>query len=114
MKEELTQAELDRIFYGKPPVVEARFYNSLILDVPASRAAGERIEKTIPFIHLKCVKEGVETTRPATKLDQRDHAQAWQAFQKEEQAHELPGQVSDIRKDDCNPYRPDHFKVETG
>ena len=113
MKEELTQAELDDIFYGKRPKVEARFYNSLELDVPASRAAGERIEKTMPFIHLKCVKEGVEVTRPATKLDQREYAQAWQAFQKEEQAHELPGQVPDLRED-CDGIAVPLRKAESG
>ena len=113
LKEELTQAELDAIFYGKPPVVVARFFNRQVLDPQASKEAGTRIEKTLPFIHLKCEKEGVENTRPVQAADKKRYAQEWLAFE-EDQANELPGQVQDLRAEDCDPYPAEHFRVKTG
>lgn len=96
MKEELTQAELDAIFYGKQPKVEASFYKETILDVPASQAAGHRVEREQDYIHLRCVKEGSEFRRPAQAQDKRDFVREWIAY-REEQKHELPGQVQDAR-----------------
>ena len=99
MRDDLTQAELDEIFYGKPPTVVARFYTERVTDVPASRAAGERMFKDQVMIHLKCEKERTETNRPAQAQDKKQFHQEWLAFQMEEQQDELPGQVQDLRSE---------------
>lgn len=105
MRDELTQAELDEIFYGAKPVVEARFFSHEVIDVTASRAAGQRVMKVMPYVELKCEREKAYISRPAQPQDSHNHKAAWMAYQKEI-ADERPRQVPEVRPEttgDCEP-----------
>jgi hypothetical protein len=94
VREELTQAELDAIFYGKKPKVSARFFAKEVLDPDASRAQGQRVTKAVDYVELQCIKENAFITRPARPQDIRDHRSAWDAYQKE-QSHADEREVQD-------------------
>jgi hypothetical protein len=71
--EELSQAELNEIFYGKKPTVEAVFLDCEVTDPVASRAAGRKVTKMLTHVQLSCIREDTMITRPATKKDERDY-----------------------------------------
>jgi hypothetical protein len=81
MRDLLTQAELNNIFYGEKPTVEVRFYSKEKVDSTASREAGHRVMKDADYIHLKCEKEKTEIQRPAQLEDQRRYPAAWAAYE---------------------------------
>ncbi len=83
MRDELTQAELDEIFYGPPPKVVARFFDKEVLDPAASRAAGCRVNKTSTYVELECVKEEAKNIRPMSVQDKKLFPQAWAEYQRE-------------------------------
>ena len=91
MRDELSPAELNLEFYGKPPVVTARFYDKEVLDVSASRTAGHRVMCNKVYIHQIAAKEKdykgrpVEAERPSDQTDQRRYPEAWQAYLKEKE-----------------------------
>lgn len=110
MKDELTQSELDDIFYGAKPKVEAKFYLAEVLDIDASNEAGRRINKHMPYVHLVCKKEATEIRRPASKEDQRTFQREWHVFVKEQENNERPGQIPE----DCAEVGPAYARLAAG
>ena len=100
MRDELTQAELNREFYGPAPRIEATFYDHEVTDVPASKAAGHRVRKNATYIHLVCRKENVETRRPAMPEDRKRFRTAWEAYQEKGNAESDAGhcEVPDLQQ----------------
>ena len=89
MRDELSGAELNEIFYGKKPLIEATFYDKDVVDVEASREAGTRLLKTVTFIGRTCEKEKTVFHRIAKPVDQRQFPDAWSAYLKlKETEHE--------------------------
>jgi hypothetical protein len=80
MKDELTQAELNEIFYGKPPLVAARFFDEQVLDPSASRAAGHRVLKTSLYVELTCKKEDAHIIRPADDADKQKFRREYEVY----------------------------------
>lgn len=100
MRDELTQEELNREFYGPKPRVEVRFFDQEVTDVAASKAAGHRVMKSVPYVHLACHREKAEITRPVSQEDKRRYPRAWAAFEQgKEHAEPDAGhrQVQDLR-----------------
>ena len=97
MQDELSQAELDRIFYGTPPRVEATFYDYEALDPEASAEAGQRVMKTALYIHLVCEKEHTEINRPATKQDKAMFAREFSLYRSQKEAPSESRNVQDLR-----------------
>ena len=91
MRDELTQAELNREFYGPAPRIEVQFYDHEVTDIPASKAAGHRVMKISTYIHLVCHREGVEAKRPASLDDQKRYRREWQAYQESRDAESDEG-----------------------
>jgi hypothetical protein len=113
MREELTQAELDEIFYGKAPRVVAEFYKHLALNPAKSRKQGNRVMEEKVYIHLNCEKEGSEIRRPASKQDQKMYAREYAAFLAREDAdHERTREVSDLHA--SVPDLTGIFKAQSG
>ena len=96
MREELTQAELDAIFYGKPPTVTAKFHRKEILDKPASIEAGRRVNKQVVYVTLACEKEDTQIDRLARPIDFHRYPDEYAAFVKESE-HEDQRTVPDLR-----------------
>lgn len=96
MQNELSQAELDEIFYGKKPIVTATFYSQEVLDPTASNREGRHVMKVVPFVHLVCIKEAAaDIHRPKQAPDEKLWPAAWKAYQEsiggEGSAAVLPG-----------------------
>jgi hypothetical protein len=97
MQEELSQAELDQIFYGKKPKKTARFWIRQILDPSASKEAGMRIMKDADYVDIECKRENVFVSRMVQDQDKREFPVEWAAFQKEKEDHVTgTGKIQDI------------------
>ena len=97
MREELTQAELDAIFYGKQPIVTAKFHHKEILDKPASQEAGCRVNKQVVYVTLACEKEKSQIDRLARLVDFKRYPAEYAAFVRETEQHEDQRTVPDLR-----------------
>lgn len=95
MKEELTQAELDHIFYGNKPKVDVTFYTQPALNPTKSKEQGTRVMEDKEYIKLVCVKEDTAMARPATKIDIKMYPREYAAYV-EDRDHERHRQVPDI------------------
>ena len=101
MKDELTQRELDEIFYGRKPVVEAEFYDHEVVDIPASKRAGKRVMKVTAYIRKFCEKEGSEHSRVASDADIREFPESWSAYLRTKDNE--PREIQDVQPEtaDC-------------
>jgi len=83
MRDHLTQQELNKEFYGTPPVVNVRFYDREVLDVTMSRAQGREVMKTRLYIVLECKDEKAYADRPASDQDKQRYRGALMIYEKE-------------------------------
>lgn len=95
MRDELSQKELDEIFYGPSPRIQARFYDEEVLDVMGSREAGHRVNKKMAYLEVSCERENAHMIRPKQDADEMLYPREWQAYQQEKSENERHRQVSD-------------------
>jgi hypothetical protein len=81
-RDELSQKELDDIFYGKRPAVSVKFFDAEVLDPSASRAAGKRVMCTRTHVDLSCPAEKAACRRPATEEDQQMWPEQWAEYER--------------------------------
>ena len=111
MSIDLTQGELNEIFYGESPTVEAKFYDKELVNSVQSTELGRKVMMTRTYIHLKCVREKSESNRPAQDMDRNQFPAAWKTYQEKK--------ADDARKvSDLHSERPTvgeaYAKAQTG
>ena len=92
MSIDLTQGELNEIFYGESPTVEAKFYDKELVNSVRSTQEGRKVTMIRTYIHLKCVREKSESNRPAQDMDRNQFPAAWKTYQekKADDARNVP------------------------